>query len=287
MCRTGSTDGIGVTTGKHLASKGFNVLVHGRDETRIKNAVEAIQAFAQKSAKNPGTVYALPAVDISTVAGSTKLAKDTISLCSTESLDLTVLMNNAGVFSEKLVITEDNLELTFAVNVMATYVVTSYLLPLLLKQRSRIVTASSISQCRSIRDWGDFKYAKRPFSSHAAYSESKLLDAMLTMDFSERLKAAGLGTDRITCNCLDPGTVNTKMLLAGWGRIGIDVKDALGQTYLCSSDEVVSMTGKYFVSNREARASADAYDPREQGKLWRILSQVAPDAAIQWNNLQV
>jgi NAD(P)-dependent dehydrogenase (short-subunit alcohol dehydrogenase family) len=52
---------------------------------------------------------------------------------------------------------------------------------------------------------------------------------MLSKEFSERLKEAGYGTDQITCNCLDPGTVNTKMLLAGWGPCGINVRDALGK----------------------------------------------------------
>ena len=39
---------------------------------------------------------------------------------------------------------------------------------------------------------------------------------------------AGLTHGHITCNSLDLGTVNTKMLLAGWGPCGIDVEDALG-----------------------------------------------------------
>ena len=298
---TGSTDGIGVTTAKHLLKKGYNVVVHGRDPQRIKKACETIRAFAQDS---EGSVYSVLA-DIETVRGSEKLALEVKDLCETNDLQLKILMNNAGVYAEKLKITADGTEETFAVNVVAPFVITSLLLPTLLKQPSRIVIASSISQSSSIRHWDDVNYKKRPFSAHGSYSESKLFDAMLSKEFAERLQEAGYGTDQITCNCLDPGTVNTKMLLAGWGPCGINVGDALGksccrtvitnvrfpdvsvllasdQTWLCTSSEVGNVTGQYFVG-RSSRGSRDAYKPDQRAKLWKILSELAPDAAAIWN----
>ena len=60
---------------------------------------------------------------------------------------------------------------------------------------------------------------ERGFSSHASYSLSKLASQFFTKDLSERVKGRGL-----TANCLDPGTVNTKMLYAGWGPCGISIK---------------------------------------------------------------
>ena len=33
-------------------------------------------------------------------------------------------------------------------------------------------------------------------------------------------------SDKTTLITMDPGTVNTKMLLAGWGRCGMEVQDA-------------------------------------------------------------
>lgn len=150
---------------------------------------------------------------------------------------------------------------------------------------SRIVIASSISQCWDIRDWGDVHlYERRRYSAHGAYSESKLLDAMLTLEMADRLQTAGLPTHQITCNCLDPGTVNTKMLLAGWGRIGMHVKDALDQTWLCTSSEVEGVSGQYFVSQCKRRASVSAYDLEERAKLWKLLTDLAPEAAAAWDN---
>jgi NAD(P)-dependent dehydrogenase (short-subunit alcohol dehydrogenase family) len=281
---TGSTDGIGLTTAKNLAAKGYDVVIHGRDATRVEQAAKRVRSFVENRSNDPGSplILTLPPVDISTVEGCKQLATDVEQLCNANNLQLSVLTNNAGVYTEKHIVTSAGLEQTFAVNVLAPFVITSYLLPLLLKQKSRIVIASSLSQCQSIRNWDDLQCSKRSYSAHGAYSESKLLDAMLTMEIAARFQMAGIDTDRITCNCLDPGTVNTKMLLAGWGRIGIEVEDALNETWLCSADQVESTTGKYFVGRSVRKASSSAYDPKERDKLWSILSDLSPEAAAKW-----
>ena len=51
---------------------------------------------------------------------------------------------------------------------------------------------------------------EKGFSQHNAYSLSKLAMMMLTVEQAERLSGRPP-----TVNCLDPGTVNTKMLIAG------------------------------------------------------------------------
>ena len=267
---TGSTDGIGLTTAKHMAKKGYTVLLHGRNQQRIDQAEKEVRKFASSS-----SVVALPPCDLSTAAGSRQLVRCTCDALGGQPLH--VLMNNAGVYSDSKVVTDDGLELTFAVNVLAPFIVSSLLLPHI---QDRIVIASSLSQCRSIRDWDDVAFCdNRSYSAHTAYSESKLLDAMLCMEMADRLHDV-----TITCNCLDPGTVNTKMLLAGWGPIGISVRDALDQTWLCTDPEVEGVSGKYYVHQTAQRASSAAYDTSEREKMWRLLSQLAPDASDMWND---
>jgi hypothetical protein len=112
---------------------------------------------------------------------------------------------------------------------------------------------------------------------------------MLTMEMASRLE--GLGADRVTCNCLDPGTVNTKMLLAGWGPIGIDAGDALDEAWLCGGyadgkngdDADLTCTGQYFVSRVPRRAAASAYDRGERERLWGLLTTLSPEAAKEWD----
>jgi len=299
---TGSTDGIGVTTAKNLAKKGYNTIIHGRNAEKIKKAVEEVKSFANISSsplssksKSHPKIYTVQA-DISTVDGCYSLVRSVQSILARDDLRLDVLMNNAGVFEEDFITTDDGLELTFAVNVMAPFVITSNLLPQLLLVpsssssssssvgQSRVVIASSISQCYSIDHWDDLQCEERNYSAHRAYSESKLLDAMLAAEIATRLEDSGVDRSRITCNSLDPGTVNTKMLLAGWGPCGINVRDALDQTWLCTSNDVDEITGAYF-NWRSVSKKADKYSPSERQKLWSILSQIDPISADKWNTI--
>ena len=61
---------------------------------------------------------------------------------------------------------------------------------------------------------------ERGFSSHNSYSLSKLAMMLFTAELVSRKQGQGAPS----INCLDPGTVNTKMLYAGWGPCGMDVK---------------------------------------------------------------
>lgn len=72
------------------------------------------------------------------------------------------------------------------------------------------------------------------------------------------------------------------MLLAGWGPCGIDVESALDQTWLCSSNEVQGVTGKYFTHQHERSAARSSYDAKERQRMWSILSELAPEEANMW-----
>jgi len=133
---TGSTDGIGLTTAKHLAAKGYTVILHGRDASRIERAKTIVQTFVASTTRTtaPPRILSVQA-DISTVENCRTLAKQvraflTVDGCNSSRLYL--LVNNAGVFEETHQLTDDGLETTFAVNVMAPFVITSHLLPQLL-----------------------------------------------------------------------------------------------------------------------------------------------------------
>ena len=234
--------------------------------------------------------------DLSSIAGcrqliSTIQSKLSSSTENAPSSSLDVIIHNAGVFADNLkLVGENDLEETFAVNVLAPFVLTSMLLPSIMersqeKKKTRIIVVSSISQCSSISDWNDVAfYNQQRFSSHKTYSESKLLDAMLCYEMAHRLKQLP-NPSYVTVNTLDPGTVNTKMLYAGWGYCGIDVERALDQTWLCTSDDVEGMTGKYFVGRSERKSSGFAYDKQERKQMWDLLSRLAPDEAAHWDAL--
>ena len=60
---------------------------------------------------------------------------------------------------------------------------------------------------------------EKGYSGDDSYALSKLASMMFTYDLADLMKPKG-----VTVNCLDPGTVNTKLLIAGWGACGIDIK---------------------------------------------------------------
>lgn len=80
--------------------------------------------------------------------------------------------------------------------------------------------------------------------------------------------AERLSSTNITVNTCDPGTVNTKMLLAGWGRIGVEVSSADDETFLATSPSLEGVSGKYFVRRRANRSAASTYDRHIRQKLW-------------------
>ena len=132
---TGATDGIGFETAKMLLSAGHTVLLHGRSSSKLRDA----QATLAAGAADDKTQCYL--ADMANFGDVIKLATDIKAKHS--SLD--AVINNAGVFKVPNSMTEDKLDVRFAVNTFAPYILTKALLPILGKG-SRVVNVSSAAQ---------------------------------------------------------------------------------------------------------------------------------------------
>lgn len=253
---TGSTDGIGKHTANNLLRANATVLVHGRNATRVADTVSELQQSNKKSTIGAYTE------DVSTVKGAHALAKKVA-----EGWELDVLVNNAAVYEDQLSITHDGYETTWATNVLAPFILMTELLP---RISQRIVNVSSISAAGSL-DWGglDAQIHGKRFSAHSAYSLSKLAVQMFTAELAERAPQLP------STLCLDPGTVNTKMLLAGWGPCGIDVRDANDLTWAATAPNGDLEKGTYYVGRRSSRPSRPAQDSAERARLWDLLTEQA------------
>lgn len=118
---TGATSGLGMATAEALAAKGATVIVGARAAERGEDARRRLSAVASNK-----DLHVLVA-DLSTQAGVLAMVDEIL-----ESFDrLDVLINNAGVDVGAREITVDGLELTFAVNYMAPFLLTNRLLGLL------------------------------------------------------------------------------------------------------------------------------------------------------------
>jgi NAD(P)-dependent dehydrogenase (short-subunit alcohol dehydrogenase family) len=263
---TGSTDGVGRQTAVDLAAMGATVIVHGRDPGRGAATLAAVHAAAR--AAGSGHASGLCLADLSSRQGVRALATQVRRRCDR----LDVLINNAGVYAPRRVTTRDGLELTFAVNVVAPFLLTRELLPLLVAAApARIVNLSSTSHWTGAMHWDDLQFTCA-YDPHVSYEQSKLAMTLFTFELAQRLQGSG-----VTAVCLDPGNVDTRMLRAGWpDLVGIDlVAGAATSVALASSVEVEGLSGAYFESGRETAPPAAGLDRVAQARLWAVLEGMA------------
>ena len=256
---TGATDGIGRHTASRLAAAGATVLVHGRSVARVADTVAALRSAGGQAR---GFV-----ADLSSLDDTRRLAREVADAAP----ELHTLINNAGVFApsgEQRSVTADGLETTFAVNVAAPFLLGAALLPRLRAAPGGglLCNTASISHAGVGRALPlDTLQGEGRFSSHYAYSLSKLCVVMFTIAQARRLAASG---DAVRAVTLDPGTVNTKMLLAGWGPCGMEVADA---DDTCWAATAAVESGAYYVGRRAATPDTPARDEAAQEALWQRL----------------
>jgi NAD(P)-dependent dehydrogenase (short-subunit alcohol dehydrogenase family) len=135
---TGSTDGIGFHTANLLAQHGATVLVHGRSLLKVKKTIKFLRTHSANR-----NVYGY-CEDLSSLAATRRLAASVVGdLHKFFQGRLDCLINNAGVFMEDKEVTEDGLEMTWAVNTAAPFLLTAEILPFM-SDHGRIVNCSSI-----------------------------------------------------------------------------------------------------------------------------------------------
>ncbi len=184
---------------------------------------------------------------------------------------LDVLINNAGLYLRKRETTVAGIEMTFAVNHLAYFLLTNLLLDLLKRSApSRIVNVSSDAHKHGHINFDDLQ-GERGYSGVKAYCHSKLANVLFTRELAGRLA----GTN-VTANCLHPGAVATSIFRALPKPIEAIIKllttspekGAQTSIYLAGSPDVEGVTGKYFVRSAEARTSAEAQDDEVAARLW-------------------
>jgi len=256
---TGATDGLGKRVARDLALKGATVLLHGRDPERGEAAVREIR----EETSNDKLHYYL--ADFSSLEQVRRLADEVRA--DHDRLD--VLVNNAGVLTRQRTVTEDDYELTFAVNYLAPFLLTRLLLPLLYQSvPARIVNVASGAQ--SPVDFDD-PMLERGYDGLRAYAQSKLALVMFTFDLAEELE----GTD-LTANSLHPASLmDTKMVLETFGSASSSVQEGADATVrLAASPKMQGITGKYFDEQREARADKQAYNEEARARLRRLSEEL-------------
>lgn len=263
---TGANSGIGKATALGLAQMGANVVMVARDRARGEVAQNEVKA---KSGNNS---VDLLVADLSSQQSIRKLVED----FKQHYKQLHVLINNAGVFMLTRRETVDGLEITFAVNYLAPFLLTNLLLDVLKASApARIVNVSSEAHENGYIKMDDLQ-AKKNYRPFRAYGQSKLALVMFTYELARRLQGKG-----VTANCLHPGFVATNIGQGGVAPVarpvakfvlsflGISPEEgAKTSIYLATSTDVEDVTGKYFVKSVIRRSAPISYDESLQRQLW-------------------
>lgn len=266
---TGATDGIGRETALELAAKGFVVVVAARDAAKAQALVKEIELTTGH--RDADTITA----DLRSLAEVRQLSE----IFHQRYPRLDVLINNAGIFSGVRQLTGDGFETTYQVNYLAPFYLT-YLMLDALKQaeQGRIINLSSSVYTAGKFDPENLQGEKR-FSTFSAYSNSKLLMLLSTIELASRLKATP-----VTANAVHPGVVRTQMLLRAPGifrAVGYLAlpfalsprQGAATSLHLASSPDVRGMSGKYFARGKETIVKSAFNTPENRELLWNLSMQ--------------
>ncbi len=275
---TGGSDGIGYAAAQEMARMGATVVIVGRNEGKTAAAVERIIG----ETGNHEVHYML--ADLSSQTDVRRLADQVKHHISR----LDVLVNNAGAIFLSNRRSVDGIEITFALNHLGYFLLTTLLLDLLKESApARIVNVSSSSHWSA----GRFRLEDLPKPGsnrgYRAYGRSKLCNILFTYELARRLEGSG-----VTVNALHPGLVRTGIARNNGllGRVvnffigvrGVDaIKGAETLNYLASSPEVEETTGKFFVDCRAVSSSARSYDAGLASDLWELSERLTvPSACI-------
>lgn len=268
---TGATSGIGLASAAMLAAHGARIIGIGRNAQRCAAAESHIRTVV------PGVDVRFFTADLSLQVQIKRLAleiQEYLSLQGVNSLD--ILVNNAGTYSQRKVITAENIEFTFATNHLAPFLLTHEFLPLLRAGKTgRVITVSSDSHYNaSINP----KTAANPsfYFGLQAYARSKLANVLFTTAFNKRLEDSN-----VHAYAVDPGLVRTDIALKGqplFSRLLWKLRRTAGVEpevpaktilYLANEPSIQHCQENYWYNSQPKRSSKLAANPQLADKLWR------------------
>lgn len=179
---TGASRGIGRAISLRLAAAGAQLVLTGRDQTRLKETSGLITAAGGLSP----LVCHLDLLDLSSIKAAVKVAEEKFG-------HIDVLVNNSGITGKSVPmweLQEDEWDETIDTNLKGPFLLTREVIPAMIKRESgSIIFIGSVT-------------GKRPFMDKTAYAASKLgLVGMM------RTLALELGSHGVRVNLISPGFV--------------------------------------------------------------------------------
>jgi retinol dehydrogenase 12 len=268
---TGASGGIGWETARALAARGARTVLLVRNRERGERAAERIRE-AHPDARVEivlGDLYSM--AEVRRAAAEIRERFDAIH----------VLVNNAGLIHGSRELTVDGLERTFALNHLASFLLTYELRELLVRSApARVITLSSDAHRFAVIRWDDLARCEKFFNETVTYGNSKLCNILFAKESARRFAGTG-----VTSNAVHPGAVASNFGTSGsWMyRLGTKVarpflltveQGARTSIHVASSAEVEGITGEYFVRCRVTKPSRAARSDANAARLWRLSEEL-------------
>ncbi len=194
---TGANSGLGQETARAMAACGAHIIMAGRDQAKLDEAVAAIRA------QHPDASIDTIICDLGNLAS--------IRACGDEARKrftaIDLLINNAGVMACPLMHTADGFEMQFGTNHLGHFALTAELLPLIeAGNAKRIVNLSSRGHHFAPVDLDDPNFTERPYDPWQSYGHSKTANILFTVGLEARFAAKG-----IHAYAVHPGGIHTNL----------------------------------------------------------------------------
>jgi len=260
---TGASGGIGRATAAGLAARGATVVLLVRSRERGQAALDEI-------ARQTGSrALRLVLADLSRQADVRRAADEILSAFGA----VHVLVNNAAAYAGRRHLTADGIELQWAVNHLAPFLLTNLLLPGLTAGRpSRVVAVSSNAHLDGELRRDDLEMRRRRYRGFRQYCNTKLANVLFTRELARRAAAQG-----VTANAMHPGVVATELLLNGFPPLRLvrrflrtPEQGAATAVYLAADPAVAAVSGEYFIDSRPVPLTPKALDDDAALRLWEL-----------------
>ncbi|MDP5104409.1 MAG: SDR family NAD(P)-dependent oxidoreductase [Erythrobacter sp.] len=194
---TGANSGLGQETARAMAAKGAHIVMAGRDQAKLDEAVAAITASVPQAQLDTLTVDlgSLESIRAATSRARQRFAK------------IDILINNAGVMACPFLHTHDGFEMQFGTNHLGHFALTAELMPLIERgSAKRIVNLSSRGHHFAPVDFDDPNFQHRPYDPWISYGQSKTANVLFTVGLEQHFAVLG-----IHAYAVHPGGIQTNL----------------------------------------------------------------------------
>ena len=255
---TGAASGLGLEAARQLAARGRRIIGVGRSPAECRGAAEIVRRSVPRS-----EARFIPA-DLSSVGGVRRAAAQVREALAAGRLDR--LIHGAETFASRRVGTEDGLELQFATNYLAAFLLTRELFGALIRPpESRVIVMSAGSHRGLEIDWADLMLRRR-YGALRAFRQSKLALVLFTLELNRRVRHRF----PVRALAVEPGPGAAVSVGGAFARAGLSQADAATSIVRLATEPLSAIGGDYWRLGRPASPSPYARRTDIAQRLWDL-----------------